>query len=154
MKVFVSHSIKDIHIVEEFKKIIKIIEPKVEVYVATYDVQPGTDLWKKIKTNIKNSHCVVAIMTRNGSRSKMVQQEIATAKAHKILVVPIVEEGVDLKGALEGTEYLELDKRHPDQALKKASTFLKKFKKQADNKFIGSFILVVLAIIMFSKFGE
>ena len=154
MKVFVSHSTKDIHIVEEFKKIIKIIEPKVEVYVAADDAQPGNVLWEKIKTNIKESNCVVAIMTKNGSRSEMVQQEIATAKAHKILVVPIVEEGVDLKGALAGIEYSKLDKRHPDQALKKASTYLKKIKKQADNKFIGSLILVVLAIIMLSQFGE
>lgn len=156
MKVFVSHSIKDIHIVEEFKKIIKIIEPEVEVYVATYDTQPGTDLWKKIETNIKNSNYVVAIMTKNGSRSEMVQQEIAIANTHKIPVVPIVEEGVILKGALVGIEYSRLDKRHPDQALKKVSTYLKKRKeqKQADNKFIGSFILVVLAIIMLSQFGE
>ena len=84
----------------------------------------------------------------------MVQQEIATAKAHKIPVRPIVEEGVDLKGALAGIEYLKLDKRHPDQALKKVSTYLKKIKKQADNKFIGSLILVLLAIIMLSQFGE
>jgi len=151
MKVFVSHSTKDIHIVEEFKKI---IEPKVEVYVAAYDAQPGNVLWEKIETNIKKSNCVVAIMSKNGSRSEMVQQEIATAKTHKIPVVPIVEEGVVLKGALVGIEYLKLDKRHPDQTLKKASTYLKKLKKQADNKFIGSFILVVLAIIMVSQFGE
>lgn len=154
MKVFLSYSTKDIHIVEEFQKIIKIIEPKVEVYVAADDARPGNMLWEKIETNIKNSNCVVAIMTKNGSRSAMVQQEIGTAKAHKIPVVPIVEEGVDLKGALAGIEYLNLDRRHPDQALKNASIYLKKIKKQANNKFIGSFILVVLAIIMLSQFGE
>ena len=151
MKVFVSHSTKDKHIVEKFKKI---IERKVEVYVAAYDAQPGNVLWEKIETNIKESNCVVAIMTKNGSRSEMVQQEIATAKTHEIPVVPIVEEGVVLKGALVGIEYLKLDKRHPDQDLEKASTYLKKLKKQADNKFIGSLILVLLAIIMLSQFGE
>ncbi|MHA2053791.1 MAG: toll/interleukin-1 receptor domain-containing protein [Candidatus Hodarchaeales archaeon] len=151
MKVFVSHSTKDMHIVEEFKKI---IEPKVEVYVAAYNAQPGNVLWEKIETNIKNSNCVVAIMTRNGSRSEMVQQEIATAKAHKIPIVPIVEKGVDPKGALAGVEYLKLDKRHPDQALKDTSAYLRKLKKQADNKLIGSMVLVGLAIIMLSQFGE
>ncbi len=154
MKVFVSHSTKDIHIVEEFKKEIKIIEPKVEVYVAADDAQPGNVLWEKIKTNIKESNCVVAIMTKNGSRSEMVQREIATAEAHKIPVMPIVEKGVVLKGALAGIEYLELDKRHPDQALKNLSTYLRKRKKQADNKLIGSLVLVGLAIIMLSQFGE
>lgn len=154
MKVFVSHSTKDIHIVEEFKKKIKIIEPKVEVYVAADDIQPGNVLWEKIETNIKNSNCVVAIMTKNGSRSEMVQQEIAIAKTHKIPVMPIVEEGVVLKGALVGIEYLELDKRHPDQALKDLSTYLRKLKKQTDNKLIGSLVLVSLAIIMLSQFGE
>lgn len=151
MKVFVSHSTKDIHIVEEFKKI---IEPRVEVYVAGYDAQPGNVLWGKIETNIKNSNCVVAIMTKNGSRSEIVQQEIATAKAHKIPVVPIVEEGVDPKGVLAGIEYLKLDKRHPDQALKDASTYLRKLKKQADNKLIGFLVLAGLAIIILSQFGE
>ena len=154
MKVFVSHSTKDIHIVEEFKKKIKIIEPKVEVYVAADDIQPGNVLWEKIETNIKNSNCVVAIMTKNGSRSEMVQQEIAIAKIHKIPVMPIVEKGVVLKGALVGIEYLELDKHHPDQALKDLSTYLRKLKKQADNKLIGSLVLVGLAIIMLSQFGE
>jgi len=154
MKVFVSHSTRDIHIVEEFKKRINIIEPKVEVYVATYDAQPGTDLWKKIETNIKNSNCVVAIMTKNGSRSEMVQQEIAIAKTHKIPIMPIVEKGIVLKGALVGIEYLELDKHHPEQALKELSTYLRKLKKQEDNKLIGSLVLVSLAIIMLSQFGE
>jgi len=154
MKVFVSHSTKDIHVVEEFKKRINIIEPKVEVYVATYDAQPGTELWKKIETNIKNSNCVVAIMTKNGSRSEMVQQEIAIAKTHKIPIMPIVEEGVVLKGALVGIEYLELDKHHPEQALKDLSTYLRELKKQEDNKLIGSLVLIGLAIIMLSQFGE
>ena len=151
MKVFVSHSTKDIHIVEEFKKI---IEPKVEVYVAAYDAQPGNVLWQKIETSIKKSNYVVAIMTKNGYRSEMVQQEIATAKAHKIPVMPIVEEGVDPKGVLAGIEYLKLDKRHPDQALKDAFTYLRKLKKQEDNKLIVSLVLASLAIIILSQFGE
>ncbi len=154
MKVFVSHSTKDIHIVEEFKKIIKIIEPKIEVYVAADNMQPGNMLWKKIETNIKNSNYVIAIMTKNGSRSEMVQQEIAIAKTRKIPIMPIVEEGVVLKGALVGIEYSKLDKRHPDQALKDLSTYLRELKKQEDNKLIGSLVLVGLAIIMLSQFGE
>lgn len=151
MKVFVSYSTKDIHIVEKLKKI---IEPEVEVYVATHDVQPGNVLWQKIETSIKKSNYVVAIMTKNGYRSEMVQQEIATAKAHKIPVVPIIEEGVDPKGVLAGIEYLKLDKRHPDQALKDASTYLRKLKKQEDNKLIVSLVLASLAIIILSQFGE
>lgn len=154
MKVFVSHSMKDIYLIEKFQKIIKIIEPKIEVYVAADNTQPGNMLWKKIETNIKNSNYVVAIMTKNGSRSELVQQEIAIAKSHDIPVVPIVEEGVVLKGALVGIEYSGLDKRHPDQALKNVSAYLKMRKKQEDNKFIGSLVLIGLAIITLSQFGE
>jgi len=151
MKVFVSHSTRDIHIVEKFKKI---IEPIIEVYVAADDAQPGNVLWEKVEKNIKKSNCVVAIMTRNGSRSEMVQQEIATAKAHKIPVVPIVEEGVDPTGVLAGIEYLKLDKRRPDQALKDAYAYLRKLKKQADNKLIGWLVIAGLVIIILRQFGE
>ena len=107
MKVFISHSTKDMDIVEKFREL---IEPKIETYVAAKDPQPGKPLWGKIEANIKGSNYLVAIMTKNGSRSEMVQSEIATAHANKIPVIPIIEEGVSLQGILSGIEYLKLDK--------------------------------------------
>jgi hypothetical protein len=146
MKVFISHSTKDMHIVEEFKKI---IEPKgIEAYIAVSDAQPGDALWDKIEKNIKSSNCLVAIMTKDGSMSGTLQNELGVAKANKIRIVPIVEEGVDPKGVLSGIEYLKLDKDHPDQALKDAAIYLSKLKKQADNDLIGILVLAGLTLFV------
>ena len=71
-------------------------------------------------------------MTRNSSRSEIVQLEIAIAGTHKISVIPIIEQGVILKGALFGIEYLKLDERHPEKTFEKVSIYLKKLKKQKE----------------------
>ena len=151
MKVFISHSTKDMDIVERFRKL---IEPKIETYVAAKDPQPGKPLWAKIEANIKGSNYLVAIMTRNGSRSEMVQSEIATARANKIPVIPIIEEGVSLKGILAGIEYITFDNNHPDQALKDASIYLSKLKKQTDIDSVGILVLALLAIFGLSQMSD
>jgi hypothetical protein len=146
MKVFISYSTKDMHIVEEFKKL---VEAKgIEAYVAAKDVQPGGVLSDKLVKNIKTSNCLVAIMTKDGVMSGTLQNELGVAKASKIRIVPLVEEGVDPKGVLSGIEQLRFDKDHPDQALKDAAIYLSKLKKQADADFIGILILAGLTILV------
>ena len=146
MKVFISYSTKDMHIVEEFKKL---VEAKgIEAYVAAKDVQPGGVLWDKLEKNIRTSNCLVAIMTKDGVMSGTLQNELGVAKANKIRIVPLVEEGVDPKGVLSGIEQLKFDKDHPDQALKDAAIYLSKLKKQVDADFIGMLILAGLAILV------
>jgi len=146
MKVFISHSTKDMHLVEEFKKL---VEAKgIEAYVAVKDVQPGGVLSDKLVKNIQTSNCLVAILTKDGVMSGTLQNELGVAKASKIRIVPLVEEGVDPKGVLEGIEQLRFDKDHPDQALKDAAIYLSTLKKQADADFIGILILAGLAILV------
>ncbi|MFA5119015.1 MAG: toll/interleukin-1 receptor domain-containing protein [Candidatus Omnitrophota bacterium] len=153
MNVFISHSTKDMQIVDEFANILRL--KGIEVYLAVLDAQPGTDLWGKIQANIRNSSCVLAIMTIDGSRSDIVNQEIATANAFKIPVVPIVEKGVTLKGVLVGKEYIEFDKNNPKQAYINADNYLDILKVQVENKkFIGKLVLAGLAIWLISYYGE
>ena len=152
MKVFISYSTKDMHIVEEFKKL---VEAKgIEAYVAAKDVQPGSILWDKLEKNIRTSNCLVAIMTKDGSISGTLQNELGVAKASKIRIVPLVEEGVDPKGVLSGIEQLKFDKDHPDQALNDAAAYLNKLKKQADIELIAFLILAGLGIFMLSGSGK
>jgi len=153
MKVFISHSTKDIKIVDRFVDKLKSIG--IEPYVAESDIQPGTILWEKLKSNMKNSNCVLAIITKDGSRSKSVHQEIAAANALKIRVAPIVEKGVDLKGVLAGREYIVFDKNDPDQALINASKYLSNLKvKEGSKEIIGILVFAGLLIWLLSQSGK
>lgn len=126
MKVFISHSTKDMKIVRALVDILR--RESVKVYVAYFDTQPGARLWKKIETNISKSDCVLAVLTKQGSRSEMVNQEIATANALKVVIIPILEKGVSPKGILVGKEYIELDRNKPSIAYEELAAYLKKTK--------------------------
>ena len=153
MKVFISHSIKDLGIVEEFKKLIESVG--IEAYMAVYDIQPGKDLWEKFETNIKNSNLVLAILTRTGARSEILNQEIGIAKANNILVVPVAEEGAKLKGLLQKLEYIKLNKDHLDLTKEAAYTYLNKLKKEEKNRELIGFIVVgIVLIILLAWSGE
>ena len=146
LKVFISHSIKDLAIVEEFKKLVESVG--VEAYLAVYDIQPGKDLWEKFETNIKNSNLVLAILTETGATSEILNQEIGVAKASNILVVPIAEEKANLKGLLQKLEYIKLDKDHLDLAKEAAYTYLNKLKKEEENRELIGFIVVGIILII------
>jgi len=153
MKVFISHSTKDMNIVNEFVNILRL--KGIEAYMAVSDVQPGTDLWTKIESNIRSSNCVLAVLTQDGSRSEMVNQEIATANAFKIPVVPIVEKGVRLKGVLSGREYIEFDKDSPNQAYINANNYLEKLRLQIENqKFVRNLVLFGLGLWLLSEYNK
>lgn len=146
MKVFISHCTRDMKIVSEFKKLVE--DKGIEAYVATSDIRPGDVLWDKIEKNIRTSNCLVAILTKDGSMSGTLQNELGVAKASKIRIVPIVEEGVDPKGVLAGIEYVKLDKDHPDRTLEDAAAYLGKLKKDADSNLIGFLLLAGLALFV------
>lgn len=126
MRVFISYSTKDLRLVRALSKILT--REDITVYVAYFDIKPGAHLWKKIEENIKQSSCLIAVLTKHGSRSEIVNQEIATANAVGIPVIPIVEKNVLLKGLLAGREYIEFDKENPAFAYRKLGEYLKGIK--------------------------
>ncbi|MDD5691634.1 MAG: toll/interleukin-1 receptor domain-containing protein [Candidatus Omnitrophica bacterium] len=146
MKVFISHSTKDMDLVNDFTNILK--HRGIEAYVALSDARPGLDLWEKIESNIKDSNCVLAILTQNGSRSEIVNQEIATAKALYIPFIPIVEKGITLKGLLAGREYIEFDKSNPDLTYINANHYIEKLKLQFESKEFLRVLLVIAVIVI------
>ncbi len=141
MKVFISHSTKDMKIIEEFKKLVE--AQGIHAYIAVDDVQPGDILWKKIEDNIRSSNCLVALLTREGAKSGAVQNELGIARAKGIRIVAIVEKGVEAKGILAELEHIVLDRTRPDQALVSAAAYLGKLKKKKDDEgnLVGVLIL-------------
>lgn len=150
MKVFLSHSTKDKLLVDELKNILS--RNQILCYVAEEDVQPGSPLWAKLSANIKDSDCVLVVLTNDGSRSEMVNQEIATAHSLNKQIIPLVETGVKLKGVLDGREYIELDTKNPYAAINNAGAYLQNFKVKLENQqAFARLVLAGLALWAFSK---
>ena len=92
---------------------------------------------------------------KKGIRSNWVQQEIGYAMKSKIPIIPIVEKGVKPKelGSLQGKEYIEYDPSKPQQALVKASTYVKslKLKKEDQEKALlvtGGIVAFLLLLML------
>ena len=150
MKVFISYSTKDMDVVYQLRDVLK--NNQIGCYLAEEDLQPGTSLWNKLERNIRNNDCVLAILTINGTRSDLVNQEIATAYNFNKPIIPLVEKGVILKGVLEGKEYIEFDRENPSKALENATNFLRRFKIKLENQqFFVGLLLTGLALWALSK---
>lgn len=121
--VFLSHSTKDLDVVSELAKWLK--ANNVVVHVAESHIQAGRRLSDKVSSLIDQSDCVLAILTVEGARSKWVNQEIGFAFHAGKLLVPIVEEGVEIKGFLESLEYIPFDRRNPYDAVTRAVEYLR-----------------------------
>jgi hypothetical protein len=124
--VFISHSVSDLNVVYQFKYWLEV--NGIGVYVADSQPQLGVPLPAKISNGIKQSDCVIAILTQSGDRSAWVNQEIGYAKATSKLVIPVVEEGVDLKGFMTGVEYVTFQSHDPATAITNVINYLRRLK--------------------------
>jgi len=154
-KVFISHSTRDQGLVISLAKLLS--EFGVETFVAEWYLSPGERLDKKVFEQIGNSNCVVVLLTRNGIRSKWVQQEIGYALKSKIPLIPLVEKGIAQKdlGVLLGKEYIEYDPSQSQQALVKASTYVKSLKLKKEEREKALIVIGgILAFLLLLSGGE
>lgn len=154
-KVFISHSTRDQGLVISLANLLS--KFGVEVFVAEWYLTPGERLDRKVFEQIEKSDCVVALLTRNGIRSNWVQQEIGYAlRRPEMVLIPLVEKGIDQKAlaAVQNKDYIEYDPYQPQQALIKASSYVKSLKlgKEEQTKIllIAGGILAFLLLL----FGE
>lgn len=84
-------------------------------YVAEWWLEAGRPLAEKIEKNIAVSTCLVALLSDEANRSPWVHEEIGYAMAKGIPVIPVVEDGVKIRGFLEGLEYIAYDKYDFDE---------------------------------------
>jgi len=133
-RVFISHSAQDQGLVISLANLLS--KFGVEVFVAEWYLTPGERLDKEVFEQIKNSDCIVALLTRNGLRSNWVQQEIGYSLQQDKPVIPMVEKGIEPKdlAALQGREYIEYDRYQYQQALSKLSTYVKSLKLKKEDK--------------------
>ncbi|MDA8054350.1 MAG: toll/interleukin-1 receptor domain-containing protein [Thermoplasmatales archaeon] len=150
MNIFLSHSVRDVKMIEEISK--EFNDKDLDLYIAEQDIQPGSNLLDKIRDAIKKCDIFVVVISKNGLRSKWVHSEIGIAIASNKRIVPIVEEGVDVPPQLSGTEFIRFDPNEPESALDSLKIFLSKLKASRESIQLSDtifvFVVVLLGIIL------
>ena len=135
-KVFLSHSTHDWGLVISLSNLLS--QFGIEVAVAEWYLTPGEQISQRIFQKIKECDCVVVLLTKNGMRSKWVQQEIGHGLSMTKPIIPLVEKGTvpEQLGHLQNYPRIEYDPFQPQDALLKTSTFVKslKLKKEEQEK--------------------
>lgn len=136
VRVFISHSTKDFHLVETLFKYLE--DYGIEVYLAERDYQPGTQLSQKIMRNIDLSDYFLVVYTINGDESVYVQQEIGywLGKRGNNGLIPFVESGINPKAFLRDIEYIEFDPLNPNIGVANVIKYINQQIKMRRNQLI------------------
>jgi len=68
----------------------------IETFVAVYNLCPGISRSDRVSFAVRNSECLVALLTQEGSKSTTVNQEIGLALGLNLLIIPLREEGAEM----------------------------------------------------------
>lgn len=141
-KVFVSHSTADLSLVQQLQYWLEM--NGIEAYLADLYPKPGDTLASKISNAIKQSDCVLAVLTQDGARSQWVHQEIGCAKGAGRLVIPVVEEGIPPTGFVEGVEYIPFKRENPADAVQRIVEYLTRLKanKETQEMMVAGFLIL------------
>ncbi len=136
VRVFISHSTKDFHLVETLLKYLE--DYGIEVYLAERDYQPGTQLSQKIMRNIDLCDYFLVVYTINGDESVYVQQEIGywLGKRGNNRLIPFVELGINPKAFLRDIEYIEFDPLNPNIGVANVINYINQQIKMRRNQLI------------------
>ncbi|NVM19592.1 MAG: toll/interleukin-1 receptor domain-containing protein [Candidatus Lokiarchaeota archaeon] len=155
VKVFISHSAKDVKLVDNLVKFLEGFD--IDAYIAERDYKIGRSLSQKIRQNIDTSDYFLVVYTINGKDSNFVNQEIGywIDKKRDSDFIPFVEEGLNPGGFLSGVEYIQFNPLNPNlghTSVEKYITQTTKMKEdQAFNNVIGG--LGILAFIVLVGYG-
>lgn len=142
--VFISHSTSDFSLVYQLKEWLEI--NGITAYLAELDPQYGESIADKVARAIDQSDCVIAFLTKDGARSRWVNQEIGYAEGVPKLVIPVAEEGVTVPGFLEGREYVPFTWDNPAEAIDKLIAYLAEKKADAEAQRAGLAALLFLGL--------
>jgi hypothetical protein len=98
-KVYISHSPDDEDMALQLARALWRVG--LESYVALYNLSPVISLAERASFGLRNSECLVALLTVEGSQSTQVCQEIGLARGLDLLIIPLQEEGAALPFLIE-----------------------------------------------------
>ena len=93
-RVYISHSERDEGMALELSQAFWRVG--MESYVNMNNICPGISHAERTSFGIRNSECLVALLTEEGCRSTTVNQEIGFAKGIDLLIIPLLEKNTKL----------------------------------------------------------
>lgn len=157
-KIFLSHSGSDENIARKIQN--KAQNMGFETYMYQDDPQPGKNLPKKLEYEIKQSDCVLALITNNSLNSPTVQQEIGFARGQDKWIIPVVQKGISHEkfGFLQGNEVIKFDPKNDETGLKSINNYLEKIKyklnEKPDKVDFGLLLTAVIFILGITMLGS
>ncbi len=98
-KVYISHSPADEDLPLQLARALWRVG--LESYVALYNLSPAISLAERVSFGLRNSECLVALLTVEGSSSLEVCQEIGMAGSLDLLIIPLLEADAKLPILIE-----------------------------------------------------
>ncbi|NPV63531.1 MAG: toll/interleukin-1 receptor domain-containing protein [Methanotrichaceae archaeon] len=74
----------------------------IESFAAMYGLCPGISRRERVSFAMRNSECLVPLLTVEGSRSESVNQEIGLAYGLNLLIIPLRETGAEMPFLIDG----------------------------------------------------
>lgn len=93
-RVYISHAEEDEELAQELSRALWRVG--LESYTAMYRTSPGISRAERVSFGIRTSECLVALLTKDGSASATVCQEIGLARGIDLLVIALLEEDAEL----------------------------------------------------------
>ena len=78
---------------------------KVDVYIPEWDHATNVSYESKVKEGINSCSVMIVLLTYNSTNTIWLNQEIGYATAKNIPIIPVIEQGIDVLGFLEGKDY-------------------------------------------------
>jgi hypothetical protein len=98
-RLYISHSEQDVGRALELSQALWRVG--LESYAAMYNLAPGVSWQERVSFGIRNSECLVALLTQESAMSPTVNQEIGLARGIDLLTIPLLEKGVKLPFLIE-----------------------------------------------------
>jgi hypothetical protein len=131
MTAFLAHSTKDAALVRRVARASR--RSGFTPYLHENDPRPGEPLHAKLQDAISSSDVVIALLTREGTESAYVHQEVSWALKADKRVIPLLAPGVPAEalGMLQGTEHIPLDPTNPTAGIRTLGRALRRYQRQA-----------------------
>ncbi|MBI1803760.1 MAG: toll/interleukin-1 receptor domain-containing protein [Ignavibacteriae bacterium] len=151
MKIFISHSTRDHHLVDALRSISASLG--IEPFIAEHTLDLQNTVTQKIENMIEQSDLVLVALAREGFNSNFVQQEIGYARGKKPMLI-LVERGCEnrVSGFIFGSDFILVDPWNLTDALSRIRIVLTSFKQRKEQQnAVGKLLLLGLAILFFSS---
>jgi hypothetical protein len=98
-RLYISHSEQDVGLALELSQALWRVG--LECYAAMYNLAPGVSRAERVSFGIRNSECLVALLTPESAISPTVNQEVGLARGIDLLTIPLLEKGAQLPFLIE-----------------------------------------------------